>query len=142
MGATLVLVKDEQLQRIQVPDVGYFEESVFLSDNSALTYKIAEGAHNYIIDLGQFMSVSRFFLNNQSAGGNFALYSSDTLEEVESGKWATLTQAVNFNRGVIPSITFPEIETRYILIRFNIDKPGLIGNFGATGPLNITQAEF
>lgn len=42
MGATLVLVKDEQLQRIQVPDVGYFEESVFLSDNSALTYKIAE----------------------------------------------------------------------------------------------------
>lgn len=142
MGATLVLVKDKQFQRIQVPDVGYFDESVFLSDNSALTYSIEQGPHNYIIDLGKFMRVSRFFLNNQSAGGNFALYSCDTLEDIDSGKWATLTQAVNFKSGVMPSITFPEVETRYILIRFDISKPGLIGNFGATGPLNITQAEF
>ncbi len=142
MGATLVLVKDQQFQRIQVPDVGYFEESVFLSDNSALTYKIQQGTHDYIIDLGQFMRVSRFFLNNQSAGGNFTLLSSDTLEPIESGKWATLSRPVAFSRGVIPSVTFPEIETRYILVRFNIDSPGMIGNFGATGPLSITQAEF
>lgn len=142
MGATLILVKDEQFQRIQVPDVGYFEESAFLSDNSALTYQIEQGQHDYIIDLGQFMTVSRFFLNNQSASGSVQLMSSDTLEELNSGKWATLTQPVDFAEGVLPSVSFPEAETRYIMVRFNINNAGLIGNFGATGPLNITQAKF
>jgi len=142
MGATLVLVKDEQFQRIQVPDVGYFDESVFLSDNSALTYNIEAGQHDYIIDLGQFMRVSRFFLNNQSAGGTFELLSSDTLEELDSRFWVKLSDQVAFEKGVIPSTTFPEVETRYILVRFNIDSAGTIGNFGATGPLMITQADF
>jgi len=142
MGATLVLTKDEQFQRIQVPDVGYFDESVFLSDNSALTYNIEEGSHDYIIDLGQFMRVSRFFLNNQSAGGTFELLSSDTLEELDSRFWVKLSDQVAFEKGVIPSVTFPEVETRYILVRFNINSAGTIGNFGATGPLKITQAEF
>jgi hypothetical protein len=142
MGATLVLIKDDQFQRIQVPDVGYFDESIFLSDNSALTYNIVEGQHNYIIDLGQFMRVSRFFLNNQSAGGHFELLASDTLEDVDSRFWVKLSDAVPFSKGVIPSVSFPEVETRYILVRFNIDTAGTIGNFGATGPLKITQAEF
>lgn len=142
MGASLVLIKDGQFQRIQVPDVGYFEESVFLSDNSALTYNIEEGQHSYIIDLGQFMQVSRFFLNNQSAAGSFELASSDTLEEIDSRFWVKLSDTVEFEKGVIPSITFPEVETRYIHVRFNIDTAGTIGNFGATGPLKITQAEF
>lgn len=142
MGATLVLVKDEQFQRIQVPDVGYFEESVFLSDNSALTYQIQLGHHDYIIDLGQFMRVSRFFLNNQSATGNFSLSTSDTLEPIKSKQWTKLTKPVGFSNGVIPSITFPEIETRYILVHFEISNIGLIGNFGVTGPLATTQAGF
>lgn len=37
---------------------------------------------------------------------------------------------------------FPEVEARYILVRFDIESAGTIGNFGATGPLKITQAEF
>jgi hypothetical protein len=142
MGATLVLVKEDQFQRIQVPDVGYFDESVFLSDNSALSYNIEEGTHNYIIDLGQFMRVSRFFMNNQSAIGSFELFSSDTLEAIGSRFWVKLTDTVGFEKGVVPSVTFPEVETRYILVRFDIESAGMIGNFGATGPLKITQAEF
>ncbi len=143
MGATLILVKDgNQFQRIQVPDVGYFEESIFLSDNSALTYTIENGRHDYIIDLGQFMRVSRFFLNNQSASGNFQLLKSDTLEDVGSQAWIPLTKKVDFGSGEIPHVTFPETETRFIMVRFDISKTGTIGNFGATGPLKITQAEF
>ena len=142
MGATLILVQDDQFQRIQVPDVGYFEESIFLSDNSALTYTIENGRHDYIIDLGQFMRISRFFLNNQSASGDFQLLKSDTLEDVESQAWIPLTKKVDFKGGEIPSVTFPEVETRFILVRFDISKSGTIGNFGATGPLRITQAEF
>ncbi len=142
MGATLVLIKDEQFQRIQVPDVGYFDESVFLSDNSALTYNIEEGQHDYIIDLGQFMRVSRFFMNNQSASGTFELLASDTLEELNSRFWVKLSAPVPFEKGVIPSVSFAEVETRYILVRFKIDSAGTIGNFGATGPLKITQAKF
>lgn len=142
MGATLILVKDDQLQRIQVPDVGYFEESIFLSDNSALTYTIEDGQHDYIIDLGQFMRISRFFLNNQSASGDFQLLKSDTLEDVENQTWIPLTEEIDFKSGEIPSVKFPEVETRYLLVRFDINKSGTIGNFGATGPLKITQAEF
>lgn len=142
MGATLVLVKDEQFLRIQVPDVGYFDESVLLSDNSALTYTIAQGQHDYIIDLGQFMKVSRFFFNNESAAGTMQIMSSMSLDPLESGKWVKLTQPVAFNQGVIPSTTFAEVDTRYLLVRFNIVDPGRIGHFGATGPLNITQADF
>lgn len=142
MGATLILVQDDQLQRIQVPDVAYFEESIFLSDNSALTYTIENGQHDYIIDLGQFMRVSRFFLNNQSASGDFQLLKSDTLEDVESNAWIPLTKKVDFDSGELPSVNFPEAETRFILVRFDISKSGTIGNFGATGPLKISQAEF
>ncbi|HKK17362.1 MAG TPA: hypothetical protein VJ952_01665 [Opitutales bacterium] len=142
MGATLILVKDDQFQRIQVPDVGYFEESIFLSDNSALTYTIDAGSHDYIIDLGQFMRISRFFLNNQSASGDFQLLKSDTLEEVDSNAWVPLTEKIDFESGEIPSVSFPIVETRFIMVRFDIEKSGTIGNFGATGPLKITQAEF
>ncbi len=142
MGASLVLVKDDQFQRVQVSDVGYFQESVFLSDNPALTYRIEQGPHDYIIDLGRFMRVSRFFLNNQSAEGDFTLYASDTLEDTNSGKWMTLTRPLHFTQGVIPAASFPEVETRYILVRFQIQTSGMIGNFGATGPLKITEAEF
>lgn len=142
MGATLILVQEEQFQRIQVPDVGYFEESIFLSDNSALTYSIEDGQHDYIIDLGDFMRVSRFLLNNQSASGDFQVLQSNTLEDVESNAWIPLTKKVDFENGEIPFVQFPETETRFILVRFDISKSGRIGNFGATGPLKITQAEF
>lgn len=141
MGATLILIKDKQFQRIQVPDVGYFEESIFLSDNSALTYRIKTGKHDYIIDLGQFMRVSRFFLNNQSASGDFQLLKSDTLEGIESSAWIPFTKKVDFKSGVIPSVEFPEVEARYIMVRFDISRSGTIGNFGATGPLMISQPE-
>ncbi|MFT5837234.1 MAG: hypothetical protein ACI9ZV_000738 [Candidatus Azotimanducaceae bacterium] len=142
MGATLVLVKDDQFQRIEVPDVGYFDEAVFLSDNSSLTYNIEKGQHDYIIDLGQSMSVSRFFLNNQSAVGTFELSTSDTLEDLDSRFWVELSNPVVFEKGVIPSVSFPEVKTRYILVRFKIDSAGTIGNFGATGPPIIAQVEF
>ncbi|WP_206753283.1 hypothetical protein [Lentimonas sp. CC10] len=140
MGATLVLVKDEQFLRIQVPDVGYFDESVLLSDNSALTYTIPQGQHDYIIDLGQFMKVSRFFFNNESASGTMQIMSSNTLDPLNSGKWVTLTQPVSFSEGVIPSASFAEVDTRYLLVRFNILNQGRIGHFGATGSMDITKA--
>jgi hypothetical protein len=140
MGATLVLVKDEQFLRIQVPDVGYFDESVLLSDNSALTYTIPQGQHDYIVDLGQFMKVSRFFFNNESAAGTMQIMSSNSLDPLDSGKWVKLTQPVAFNQGVVPSATFAEVDTRYLLVRFHIIDQGRIGHFGATGPLDITQA--
>ena len=142
MGATLVLTKDNQFQRIQVPDVGYFEESVFLSDNSALTYTIEAGTHNYIVDLGQFMRISRFFLNNQTAAGKMQLLACDTLEDVDSRAWIPLTGEVEFEPKMIPEAEFPEVETRYIMVRLNIAKSGTIGNFGAMGPIMITEAEF
>ena len=141
MGATLVIVKDEQFLRVQVPDVGYFDESVLLSDNSALSYTIPQGQHDYIIDLGQFMKVSRFFFNNESATGTMQLMSSNALDPLETGKWVKLTQPIAFQQGVIPSTTFAEVDTRYLLVRFNIIEKGRIGQFGATGPLNITQAD-
>ena len=140
MGATLVIVKDEQFLRVQVPDVGYFDESIQLSDNSALTYTISQGQHDYIIDLGQFMKVSRFYFNNESAAGTMQLMSSNVLDPLEAGKWVKLTQPIAFHQGDIPSTTFAEVDTRYLLVRFNIINKGRIGQFGATGPLNITQA--
>ncbi|MEM8867378.1 MAG: hypothetical protein AAGC73_03840 [Verrucomicrobiota bacterium] len=142
MGATLILTENGQFQRVQVPDVAYYDESIFLSDNSALTYKIATGQHNYIIDLGQFMRLSRFFMNNESAAGTITLKSSDTLEPVNSAKWVPLNQPVSFSKGVIPSVSFSEIETRYLMVSFDISDTGLIGNFGATGPMSISQATF
>jgi len=141
MGASLILTENDQFQRIQVPDVGFFDESVFLSDNSALTFSISRGEHNYIIDFGQFMTVSRFFLMNESAAGSLQLLSCDTLEPVNSEKWRPLTTVVEFDKGVIPSIAFSEVETRYVMVRFNIITEGLIGNFGATGPLTINQTK-
>jgi len=140
MGATLVIVKDKQFLRVQLPDVGYFDESILLSDNSALTYTIPQGQHDYIIDLGQFMKVSRFYFNNESAAGTMQLMSSNVLDPLEAGKWVKLTQPIAFLEGDIPSTTFTEVDTRYLLVRFNIINQGRIGQFGATGPLNITQA--
>lgn len=132
-GASLILVNKEQFQHIHVTDVGDYDEALFLSDNSALSYNIQAGSHDYIIDLGQAKRVSRFFLNNQSAAGSFRVLCADTLDELESEEWIQLSQAVDFASGVIPSVTFPSIEIRYILIRFDIQSAGSIGNFGVTG---------
>jgi len=142
MGATLILIENDRFQRIQVPDVGYFEESVFLSDNSALTFPISRGEHDFIVDFGRFMTVSRFFLNNRDAAGSISIKASDTLENVDSQSWISVTDGVSFTPDEIPSATFPEVNTRYLLISLEIEKAGKIGNFGATGPLKITEAEF
>ncbi|MEM7792755.1 MAG: hypothetical protein AAF546_15220, partial [Verrucomicrobiota bacterium] len=68
--------------------------------------------------------------------------SSDTLEQINSSKWIPLGQPFNFSKGAIPAINFSEIETRYLLVSFDISDAGLIGNFGATGPMNVNQASF
>jgi hypothetical protein len=133
MGATLVLVKDGTFQHIEVSDVRNFDEAVFLSDNSALSYHIQQGQHDYIIDFGKSVPVSRFLLNNQCAAGSFKLLCSQTLEDLDSESWLPLSDSINFENGVIPSVSFPVIEIRYILVRFNIHSAGTIGNFGATG---------
>lgn len=141
MGASIILTENDQFQHIHVPDVGFFDESVFLSDNSALTFSISRGEHNYIIDFGQFMTISRFFLTNKSAAGSLQLLSSDTLEPVDNKKWQPLTKVVEFVKGVLPSVAFAEAETRYMMVRFKIAYAGLIGNFGATGPLTINHTK-
>ncbi|WPJ94301.1 hypothetical protein SH580_12730 [Coraliomargarita algicola] len=133
MGARLILVQNGKFQPIDVSEVSQYDEAVFLSDNSALSYNISAGPHDYIVDLGKFVRVSRFFLNNQSAAGTFKVLVSDTLEDLKSDTWLQLSNDIAFEKGVIPSVTFPEIEIRYILLRFNIDSAGTIGNFGATG---------
>lgn len=139
-GASLVLVKKEGLQRITMPEIADYEESILLSSNSALAYKISSGTHDFIIDLGGPMHVSRVFVNNQSASGQLSLLASNTLENVDNEKWKPLSPSIAFSSGVIPSVTFPETKTRYMLLRFDINDGGTIGNLGATGPLYNTQA--
>jgi hypothetical protein len=80
--------------------------------------------------------------NNQSASGSFSIFASDTLEPIESSQWLKLTNSAKFTEGVIPSVTFSEVETRYIQVHFEISNAGLIGNFGVTGPITTSRAEF
>lgn len=131
-GATLIIVENGKLQRVQLSDVGYFEESVFLSENPALTHTLPTGKYSYIIDLGEVSRLSRFSLNNQSASGKFKLYAADALEEPGSASWKPLTKPIKFQSGTIPAVRFDAMEARYILIQFQITEPGKIGNFGLT----------
>ncbi|MEO0508849.1 MAG: hypothetical protein AAF065_03185 [Verrucomicrobiota bacterium] len=133
LGANLLLVEDGQFRRIEIPDVGKFDESILLSNNSALTHTIETGQHNYIVDLGSAARLSRFYLNNQSAAGSFQLLASDTLEQVNSASWKSLTKKIEFEGGVIPSVSFVESETSYLMVRMEITSTGKIGHFGAIG---------
>ena len=133
LGASLILVENGEFQHIPVSEVSHFDQAVLLSDNSALSYNISEDQHDFIIDLGKSVRISRFFLNNKDAAGTFQLFACNTLEEIESQSWLKIGEQVVFERGVIPSITFAAVETRYLQVHFNIDSAGSIGNFGATG---------
>jgi hypothetical protein len=140
-GASLILVNEGQFQRIKISEVQKFTESVLLSDNSALTYEISKGPHDYIIDLGASIRISRFFFNNESAEGTLQLMSANFLAPLESGEWVKLTKPIAFIEGVLPSVNFIEIETRYLLIRFNIETSGRIGHLGTTGPTKQTATD-
>jgi hypothetical protein len=133
MGATLILVKDEQFQRISVPELGDFEESIFLSSNAGLSYKIPHGSHNYIIDLGKTAQLTRFSLNNKSARGSFELFTATSLDQLDRPVWHDLQTPTAIIPGVLPAITLPEIEARYLLIRFEIETTGKIGHFNLFG---------
>ncbi|MEN8862365.1 MAG: hypothetical protein ABF315_04170 [Lentimonas sp.] len=113
-----------------MPEIADHEESVLLSSNSALDYKIKLGTHEFITDLGGPMHVSRYFVNNQSAAGEFTLFASNTLEFVDSKNGAPISTSVAFLIGVIPSVTFQETKTRYLLLRLDITHDGTIGNLG------------
>ena len=139
-GASLVLTQGADFQRVTMSTIANYEASILLSSNSALSYKIQSGTHDFIIDLGSPLPVSRFYQNNQSAGGALSLLASNTLEAVDSEQWMPLSKSVSFTSGVIPSVSFPESTTRYILIRFDIKSEGSIGNISATGSLSRTQA--
>ncbi|MGJ8640771.1 MAG: hypothetical protein ACSHYA_15385 [Opitutaceae bacterium] len=139
-GATLVLTSENSFRRITMPEIADFEQSVLLSSNSALSYKLPPGEHDFIIDLGAPKSLSRFFVNNHSAGGTFKLKTSNTLEPIGEDHWAPVTGSISFNKGVIPSVSFDETKARYILVQFTIEEEGAIGNLGATGSLSRTQA--
>lgn len=146
MGANLIIVDNEnddpRLLRVQIPDAGSFAESILLSDNAALTFDIKQGNHDFIIDFGRFATLSRAVLNNKDAAGQFELFSSDRLAAPKSRKWDRVSQPVSFNSGEIPEARFPETETRFLLVRFQIRQPGQIGNFTATGSADITRADF
>lgn len=138
-GATLIVAENGKLQRIRVPDISYFEESVFLSDNSALAFSIKAGKHSFIVDLGQSQTVSRFFLNNKSAAGSLQLLHSDTLEPIDSNSWTPITPIVYFTKDTLPSVTFPDVNTRYVLVRFHLDDNGFIGNLNISGRSITTE---
>ncbi|HAV12943.1 MAG TPA: hypothetical protein DCX06_05545 [Opitutae bacterium] len=139
-GSTLVLPINNEFQRITTSEIQNFEEAVFLSSNTVISYKINQGKHRYIIDFGAITPISRFFINNHTASGTLALAHCDTLEAIDSDHWNPLALPLNFGNGVIPSITFNETHTRYLLIKLEIQKEGAIGNFGATGSLSQKQA--
>ena len=143
LGANLLLEKHDQLIRIEAADVDNFAESILLSDDSALTVPVLRGEQNFIVDFSRYCTLTRFLLNNRNASGTLQLFTSNTLQPSKDDKWLPVTpQPVSFGRGEIPSLSFAEIETRYLLVRLNVQQPGEIGSIGATGPANITEVAF
>lgn len=116
-------------------------EAAFLSDDETEGVELEAGVHDIIVDLGDFLSVSRFFCLSFGAGGDVRLRASEILEPLDSENWVPLGRTVPFQPDSAIDLRFPLADTRFLWVRFDIDQPGEMGGFGAMGLLSAAQVQ-
>jgi len=126
----------------QFKDQNDFAEATFLKDDETEGVPLERGIHDYVIDLNNFVSVSRFSSPSFEASGRLTLRTSDTLRDLNENQWIQLGRDISFKPGDIVDLRFPLTDTRYLWVQLEIDQPGEFGNFNAMGMVNLSNVEF
>ncbi len=114
----------------------------FLDDDETETVELSAGTHELVVDMGDILSVSRFFCLSFNAGGQISLFGSNTLLDIDSDKWTPLGRTVPFQPETTMDVRFPLADLRFLRVKFDITQPGGLGSIGAMGLLATSQIEF
>ena len=143
LGVRLILPNDEGAfdvfdyeQQRAVP------KGAFLSDDETEGVQLETGQHDVIVDLGDFLAISRFYCLSFGAEGILELRVAETLQSLDSPEWFQLGRTVPFQQDSTIDLRFPLADVRYIWVRLNIESPGEMGSFGAMGLLTANEIEF
>ncbi len=135
-GAVLIDVQpDGNLNPISVELKNKPPLAVLLGEDTASGVKLPEGAHAFIIDLGDTFPLESLLLKGFTASGEIEVLYSDVLRRADSRRWvsANPTQPAPFSAGTPARVSLASLEARYVLVRIKVAQPGEVGAFSLLG---------
>jgi len=110
-----------------------------MTDDPTAAYEVQPGVYRLVVDLGDFFQITRFNFKNFTSLGTIELFFSRSLEAPDAKAWQILAPPQPFDENEVVSPKFMAVEARYLMVKLDIEKAGLISNIGAFGNLSLAE---
>jgi hypothetical protein len=142
LGVRMLIPGEDEYQVLTAESHALSPLGKFLDDDETEVVELDAGSHDLVVDLGDFLSVSRFFCMSFSASGRVSLFGSLNLMDIDSDGWVPLGRTLPFTAESTVDLRFPLMDVRFLRVRFDIEEPGGLGSLGAMGLLSASDMEF
>lgn len=140
MGAALFVANNGALQPFNWRDADNGQSAgLLLGDDPSAELDLTPDTYKYVMELNDYYLVRRFTFKNFTAMGTLQVYSADSLANANSKEWKALTDPIQFSGEGYVSARFEEVDTRHIMVVFDITTEGSIGIFGLYGDMSVAE---
>lgn len=140
MGAVVYTAHEGPLSPFNWRDADDGESAgLLLGDDPSAGLELTPDIYKYVIELNDYYLVDRFTFKNFTAVGAIQVYTSNALVRSDSEEWQVVSDPVEFSGEGYVSARFEEVDTKYIMVVFNILETGSIGIFGIYGDLTLAE---
>ncbi len=140
MGAVLFVANDGPLQPFNWRDADDGQSAgLLLGDDPSAELDLIPDTYKYVMELNDYYLVRRFTFKNFTAIGTLQVFSAASLANSNSKEWKPLADPVKFSGEGYVSVRFDEVDTRHIMVVFDITTEGSIGIFGLYGDMSVAE---
>jgi len=140
MGAVLFSAHAGPLQPFNWRDADNGESAgLLLGDDPSASLELTPDVYKYVIELNDFYLVDRFTFKNFNAVGSLQVFAANSLVRADSKEWKPLTEPIKFDQEGYVSARFDEVDTRHLMVIFDIVQTGSIGIFGVYGDMSLAE---
>lgn len=140
MGAALFIANNGPLQPFNWRDADDGQSpGLLMGDDPSAELDLTPDVYKFVIELNDYYLVRRFTFKNFNAQGSVQVYTSDSLANANSQAWTPLADPVAFSEEGYVSVRFDEVDTKHLLLVFDITTEGSIGIFGVYGDMSVAE---
>lgn len=139
MGAVLFDGSEGQLKAFTWRDADGQNAGLLLSDDPTARLDLTPDTYKYVIELNDSYLVNRFTFKNFDAQGSIQVYVGKNLAQSNHAQWKPVGEAVPFSENGYVSSRFDPVETRFVMVTFDITHEGNIGIFGIYGDMSLAE---
>lgn len=140
MGAVLFSAHDGPVQPFNWRDADDGESAgLLIGDDPSAGLELTPDVYRFVIELNDYFLVDRYTFKNFNAVGSLQVYYANALVRSDSEEWKVLTDPIPFDSEGYISARFDEVDTKHLMVVFDIVETGSIGIFGIYGDMSLAE---